>query len=82
MYFKSHACFQDVSPGFWLSTVSEERYEVTENKSTKKVFFSDISSAIVYKDLRVFFFDLRNLSHLVVYVNGDDDNNKEPNFLW
>ncbi|GLJ10162.1 hypothetical protein SUGI_0123200 [Cryptomeria japonica] len=27
---------QDATPGFWLSNVSQERYEVRENKSTRK----------------------------------------------
>ena len=44
----------------------------------KRYFFSVISSAVLYKDLRVLVFALRNLSDLAVYVNGDDDNNNEP----
>ncbi|XP_057856543.1 uncharacterized protein LOC131065952 isoform X2 [Cryptomeria japonica] len=31
-----HKAIHDVSPGCWLSDISQERYEVRENKSTKK----------------------------------------------
>ena len=44
LFFISLACLQLASPGAWLSDLCQERYEVREKKTSKKVltcsFFS------------------------------------------
>lgn len=47
---------QLVCPGTWLSDLSQERYEVREKKSSKKVFCKFFLSLVSFLMMLVFFF--------------------------